>query len=40
MGVWDYSAMPGNIMGQVGPQFLAMWMILAAGGIVMLDWMR
>ena len=40
MGVWDYSAMPGNIMGQVCPQFLAMWMILAAVGIVMLDWMR
>ena len=39
MGVWDYSAMPGNIMGQVCPQFLAMWMILAAVGIVMLDWM-
>ena len=32
MGVWDYSAMPGNIMGQVCPQFLAMWMILAADG--------
>ncbi len=40
MGVWDYSAMPGNIMGQVCPQFLAMWMILAAVGIVMLDWMQ
>lgn len=40
MGVWDYSSMPGNIMGQVCPQFLAMWMILAAVGIVMLDWMR
>ena len=40
MGVWDYSAMPGTIMGQVCPQFLAMWMILAAVGIVMLDWMR
>ena len=40
MGVWDYAAMPGNIMGQVCPQFLAMWMILAAVGIVMLDWMR
>ena len=40
MGVWDYSTMPGNIMGQVCPQFLVMWVILAAVGIVMLDWMR
>lgn len=40
MGVWDYSAMPGNIMGQVCPQFLVMWVFLAAVGIVMLDWMR
>ena len=40
MGVWDYSAMPGNIMGQVCPQFLVMWVVLAAVGIVMLDWMR
>lgn len=40
MGVWDYSAMTGNIMGQVCPQFLIMWVSLAAVGIVMLDWMR
>lgn len=40
MGVWDYSGMTGNIMGQVCPQFLAVWMVLAAAGIVMLDWMR
>lgn len=40
MGVWDYSDMPGNIMGQVCPQFLVMWVVLAAVGIVMLDWMR
>lgn len=40
MGVWDYSNMPGNIMGQVCPQFLLMWIALAAVGIVMLDWMR
>ena len=40
MGVWDYSAMLGNIMGQICPQFLVMWVVLAAVGIVMLDWMR
>ena len=40
MGVSDYSNMPGNIMGQICPQFLFMWIALAAVGIVMLDWMR
>lgn len=40
MGVWDYSDMPGNILGQVCPQFLVVWVVFAAVGIVMLDWMR
>ena len=40
IGVWDYSAMPGNIMGQVCPQFFVLWILLSAIGIVMLDWMR
>lgn len=40
MGVWDYSNMAGNIMGQVCPQFLVVWIVLATVGIVMLDWMR
>lgn len=40
LGVWDYSSMPGNVLGQVCPQFLVMWVALSAVGIVMLDWMR
>lgn len=40
MGVWDYSQMKYNILGQVCPQFLLIWVVLAAVGIVMLDWMR
>lgn len=40
MGVWDYSGMAGNLMGQVCPQFLLVWTALSAVGIVMLDWMR
>lgn len=38
--VWDYSNLPGNIMGQICPQFLILWFFLSAVGIVMLDWMR
>lgn len=28
--VWDYSDMPGNLWGQVCPQFAAAWFFLAA----------
>lgn len=40
LGVWDYSAMPGNLMGQICPQFFLVWIALSMFGIVMLDWMR
>ena len=28
-GVWDYSDMPGNLWGQVCPQFAAAWLLLS-----------
>ena len=31
--VWDYSDMPGNILGQVCPQFTAAWVGLSWGAI-------
>lgn len=40
MDVWDYSHMPGNLWGQVCPQFWALWCVLSIGGIVALDWVR
>ena len=40
MGVWDYSAMPGNVMGQICPQFIGLWLILSHVGIIMLDGLR
>lgn len=40
LGVWDYSNMPGNIMGQICPQFALLWFVVSIIGIVMLDWMR
>ena len=27
--VWDYSDMPGNLWGQVCPQFAAAWLVLS-----------
>lgn len=40
LGVWDYSHMPGNILGQICPQFAVVWLALSIFAIVMLDWMR
>lgn len=40
LGIWDYSNLPGNIMGQICPQFFVLWFVLSIVGIVMLDWMR
>ena len=24
-GVWDYSGLPGNVLGQICPQYIALW---------------
>lgn len=40
MDVWDYSNMPGNLRGQICPQFWALWCVLSIGAIVALDWVR
>ena len=29
MGVWDYSEMPFNFMGQICPHFFALWVVLS-----------
>lgn len=39
-GVWDYSDMPGNILGQVSPQFFLLWIPASLAGIVLDDWIR
>lgn len=38
--VWDYSNMPGNILGQVCPQYMLLWLPVSLIGIVLDDWMR
>lgn len=40
LGIWDYSDMPGNIMGQICPQFLAAWFGLSLAAIILDDWLR
>jgi len=39
-GVWDYSRMPGNILGQICPGFSFLWFWVSAAGIVLDDWLR
>ena len=38
--VWDYSCLPGNLWGQICPQYSVLWVLLAAFGIVLFDVLR
>lgn len=38
--VWDYSNLPGNIWGQICPQYFLLWMPVSAIGIVLDDHLR
>lgn len=40
MNIWDYSAMPGNVLGQICPLYMALWYVLAFPVIVVDDYMR
>ena len=40
LGVWDYSHLPFNLMGQICPQFTALWWGLCLVFIPVFDWMR
>lgn len=39
-GVWDYSGMPGNVLGQICPQYCLLWTPVSLAGIVLDDWLR
>lgn len=38
--VWDYSNLPGNILGQICPQYMLLWIPVSLAGIVLDDWLR
>lgn len=40
LGVWDYSNLPGNLWGQICPQFAAVWWGLCLMFIPVFDWLR
>lgn len=40
LGIWDYSNLPGNVLGQICPQFTALWFFVSGIGIVVDDLIR
>lgn len=38
--VWDYSDMPGNLMGQICPQYTLLWAVLVLVAILLDDYIR
>lgn len=40
LDVWDYSHLPGNLFGQICPQFSAIWWVLCFMFIPVFDWLR
>lgn len=40
LGIWDYSGMPFNVLGQICPQFTAAWVALSIVAIVLDDYIR
>ena len=40
LGVWDYSAQPHNLLGQVCLPFAAWWAVLAGAAVILDDLLR
>lgn len=40
LGIWDYSHMPFNIMGQICLPFALAWFVLSIIAIILDDWLR
>lgn len=39
-GVWDYSRLPGNVLGQICPQYVLLWVPISLSIILLDDWLR
>lgn len=40
LGIWDYSTMPLNFMGQICLPFCLLWILLSVVAVVLDDWLR
>lgn len=36
--VWDYRGQPGNLLGQICPMFMALWIPISAAGMGLYGW--
>lgn len=40
LGVWDYSHLPFQFLGQICLSYSLLWIVLAGLGIILFDWLR
>lgn len=40
LGIWDYSHLPLNLLGQISLSWTLLWALVAGVGIVLFDWLR
>lgn len=40
LGIWDYSNLPLNLLGQICPQYAGVWFLLCLIFIPVFDWLR
>ena len=40
LDVWDYSQIPGNLLGQICPGFAALWFLLGGIAVILDDYIR
>ena len=40
LGLWDYTPLFGNFLGQICPQYMILWLPVSLAGIVLDDWIR
>ena len=40
LDIWDYTDLPGNFLGQICPQYSAVWWVLCLVFITAFDWLR
>lgn len=40
LGIWDYSALPLNLWGQISLRYALLWIPLSAAAVVLDDWLR
>lgn len=40
LNIWDYSSLPMNVLGQICPLYILLWIPLSVAAIYLDDWLR